>query len=156
MQHKIAPPLKRLVAFGVDLVFIIPLITLGILISNNLLNLPVTPNFFIYGFEIGMDRWAIEHFWEVVLLYSLIKLVILFLYYSFFEASVWQATPGKRLLRIRVTDLNSERISYGKSAVRFLCKIISTQLLIGYIMIFFTKKRQGLHDLLAKTIVQES
>lgn len=156
MQHNIAPPFKRLLAFLVDLVFIIPLITLVILTTNNLWDLPVTPNFSIYGFEIGMDDWAKEHFWEIVLLYSVVKLVLLFFYFVLFEASVWQATPGKRVLRIKVTDVDSERISFSRSAIRFLSKIISSQLLLGYIMIFFTKRRQGLHDLLAKTIVQES
>lgn len=155
MQHKFARPYKRILAFVVDLFFIIPVITVVILTTNRLLSLPVTPDFSIYGFEISMDEWAEEHFWEIVVLYSVVKLIVLFLYFALFEASVWQATPGKHLLRLKVTSLDSEKISFGNSSVRFLSKIISTQLLIGYIMIFFTKKNQGLHDLLAKTIVQE-
>lgn len=66
MEHKIAPPFKRLLAFLVDFIFIIPLIMLVILTTNSLLNLPVAPNFSIYGFEIDMDEegcltlsWAI-------------------------------------------------------------------------------------------------
>jgi uncharacterized RDD family membrane protein YckC len=156
MLYKIAPPVKRLLAFAIDLLFIIPLITIGILATNSILSLPVTPDFSIYGFEITMDEWALQHFWHVVLLYSVIKLVILFFYYTLFEASKWQATPGKRLSKIRVTGLDSERISFGKSSIRFFSKILSTQFLIGYIMIFLTKHKQGLHDLIAKTIVQET
>jgi uncharacterized RDD family membrane protein YckC len=155
MRYEIASPIKRLLAFVLDLLFIIPLITIAILTTNNILSLPVTPNFSMYGFEINMDEWAQQHFWDVVLLYSGIKLIILFFYYTLFEASAWQATPGKRLLKLRVTDVNSERISTGKSALRFFSKILSTQLLIGYIMILFTERKQGLHDLIAKTIVQE-
>jgi uncharacterized RDD family membrane protein YckC len=156
MQYKIAAPIKRLFAFVVDLLLIIPLITICILTTNSILSLPVTPNFSIYGFEITMDGWAQQHFWEVVLLYSGIKLTVLFLYFTLFEASAWQATPGKRLSKIWVTGLKSERISIRKSAIRFLSKILSTQLLIGYIMIFLTRNKQGLHDLIAKTIVQET
>ena len=100
MQYQIAPPIRRLSAFLIDLLFIIPLITIAILSTNSLLNLPVTPDYSIYGFEIDMDIWAHEHFWQVVFLYSAIKLLILFLYYSIFEASPLQGTPGKRLLRI--------------------------------------------------------
>jgi uncharacterized RDD family membrane protein YckC len=155
MPCKIATPIKRVLAFVVDMFFIIPLITICILTTNSILNLPVTPNFSIYGFEIIMDEWAQQHFWQVVLIYSGIKLSILFFYFTLFEASAWQATPGKRLLKIKVTNLISERISLGKSAIRFFSKILSTQLLIGYLMIFFTKRKQGLHDLIAKTIVQE-
>jgi uncharacterized RDD family membrane protein YckC len=156
MQYKIASPIKRLLAFIVDLLFIIPLITSGILTTNSILSLPVKPDFSIYGFEISMDEWAQQHFWEVVLLYSVIKMIILFFYFTLFEASAWQATPGKRLLKIKVTSLASVRISLGKSALRFLSKILSAQLLIGYIMILFTKRKQGLHDLISKTIVQEA
>lgn len=155
MEYKIAPPIKRLLACGIDLLFLIPLITICILTTNSIFNLPVTPNFSIYGFEIIMDQWAQQHFWEVVLLYSIVKLIILFLYFTLFEASSLQATPGKRFLKMKVTDFKSKRISYGKCALRFLSKIFSSQLMIGYIMIFFTKRNQGLHDLIAKTIVQE-
>jgi uncharacterized RDD family membrane protein YckC len=111
MQYKIASPIKRLFAFVVDLLLIIPLITICILTTNSILNLPATPNFSIYEFEITMDMWAQQHFWEVVLLFSGIKLTVLFLYFTLFEASTWQATPGKkRLLKIKVTGLDSECI----------------------------------------------
>jgi uncharacterized RDD family membrane protein YckC len=156
MQYKIAPPIKRLFAFMIDILLIIPLITICILIMTRILSLPVTPNFSIYGFEIKMDEWARQHFWHVVIFYSLVKLIILFFYYTLFEASTWQGTPGKHLLKIKVTDLETKRISLKKSAARFFSKILSAQLLIGYIMIFFTEHKQGLHDLIAKTLVQET
>ncbi len=158
MQYKIkvAPPSKRLFAAIIDILLIIPLITIAILATNFALSLPVTPNFSIYGFEIEMDVWAQQHFWQIVLLYSLVKLTVLPLYFILSEASNWQGTPGKRLLKIKVTDITGQRITIKRSAIRFFSKIISTQLLIGYIMILFTKQRQGLHDFIAKTLVQKN
>jgi hypothetical protein len=75
----------------IDILLIIPLITICILIMNRILSLPVTPNFSIYGFEIKMNEWARQHFWQVVILYSLVKLIILFFYYTLFEASTGKA-----------------------------------------------------------------
>lgn len=156
MQFNIAAPYKRFLAFTGDLVLIIPLITAAILIANRLLNLPVTPEYSIKGFEIKMDAWAREHFWQVVGLYSLVKLVCIAFYFILFEASRWQGTPGKRWLHLKVTDEKGAPISVKKAAVRFFAKVLSAQLLIGYLMILFTAKKQGLHDIIAKTIVQES
>ena len=43
-------------------------------------------------------------------------------YYTMFEASVWQATPGKRVLRLYVTDLNGQRLTFARAAVRNLAR----------------------------------
>lgn len=75
-------------------------------------------------------------------------------YFAGFEASSWQATPGKRLLGLEVTDLEGERISLVRATVRYFSKILSEVILaIGYLMIAFTERKQGLHDLLANSLV---
>lgn len=74
-------------------------------------------------------------------------------YYTMFEASRWQATPGKRILRLYVTDLNGQRITYGRALIRNLARQISGFLFIGYIIAGFTEKKQALHDLLAGCLV---
>jgi uncharacterized RDD family membrane protein YckC len=155
MQYRIASLSKRMLAAVIDILLIIPIITAGVYVTNYVLKLPVTPELSLLGFEVRMDSWAEEHFWELVAFYSAIKLLITFFYFTFFEASEWQGTPGKRLLNIKVTDMNSERISLKKGAARFFGRILSAQLLIGYIMIFFNRHKQGLHDFIASTLVQE-
>jgi len=83
-----------------------------------------------------------------------VNLVLSWLYFASFESSSMQATPGKRLLGMKVTDLDGDPISFGMATGRFLGKIISTLiLLIGYLMAAFTAKRQALHDLIAGTVV---
>jgi uncharacterized RDD family membrane protein YckC len=94
-----------------------------------------------------------EHLVEIILLYSFLKLVILVPYFTILESSSWQATIGKRIFKIKVVDLNGKRISFIKAIIRFFCKILSGQVLvIGFLMVAFTEKRQALHDLLAKTV----
>ncbi len=49
---------------------------------------------------------------SLALLYFLVSLITPWLYYSIFESGKWQATPGKRLLGLYVTDMNQQRISF--------------------------------------------
>ncbi len=85
---------------------------------------------------------------------ALLRLVIHWLYYSLLESSAWQATLGKKALGLEVTDLDGNRISFGRATGRFFAKIISSLILfIGYIMAGFTEKKQALHDILAGTLV---
>lgn len=76
------------------------------------------------------------------------------LYYSIFESSSRQATPGKLVFGIAVTDTEGNRISFGRATGRYLAKNLSAiSLLIGYLMAGFTKRKQALHDLIAGTLV---
>ena len=75
------------------------------------------------------------------------------LYYTLFEASPWQATPGKRILKIYVTDLGGRRISFGRALLRNLARQLSGIFLVGYVMAGFTEKKQALHDILASCLV---
>lgn len=91
---------------------------------------------------------------QASLSYSLFMLAAQWAYYSLMESSERQATLGKIVLGLRVTDLQGNRISFGKATARFFGKVLSGLLLfIGYIMVAFTDKKQGLHDKLVSTLV---
>ena len=76
------------------------------------------------------------------------------LYFALQESSAAQATLGKRLLGLRVTDLNGQRISMGRATGRFFGKIISGLILcVGFMMAGFTERKQALHDIMAGTLV---
>lgn len=76
------------------------------------------------------------------------------IYASIAEASIKQATIGKRMMDIKVTDLNGSRLTLGNSIGRNLGKLISNATLgIGYLFCFLNKKQQCLHDLMAETLV---
>ena len=79
---------------------------------------------------------------------------IAFLYFVVLESSEQQATWGKRLIGLRVTDLDGGRISFGRATARFFAKFVSyLTLFIGFLMQPFTKRKQALHDILAGTLV---
>ena len=85
---------------------------------------------------------------------TLLGIIIGWLYYALFESSAKQATLGKQAVGIVVTDLNGNRIGFGRASGRFFAKYISALILfIGYIMAAFTEKKQALHDIIAGTLV---
>jgi uncharacterized RDD family membrane protein YckC len=70
------------------------------------------------------------------------------------ESSPMQATLGKKICGLRVTDLNGERLSFGRATGRFFARIVSgIPCMIGYLFPFFTEKKQALHDMIAGTLV---
>jgi uncharacterized RDD family membrane protein YckC len=76
------------------------------------------------------------------------------LYFPVLECSSLQATPGKLALGIKVTDMQGNRIGFGRALGRNLAKIISAIILyIGFIMAGFTQKKQALHDMIAGCLV---
>jgi len=83
-----------------------------------------------------------------------IRIVINWLYYALLQSSAWQATLGKKALGLEVTDLQGRRISFGRATGRFFAKFLSLMIVfIGFLMIGFTERKQGLHDILAGTLV---
>jgi uncharacterized RDD family membrane protein YckC len=74
------------------------------------------------------------------------------LYFIAMESYI-QGTLGKIAVGIRVGKLDGRRISFVNSTGRYLARSLSGILGIGYFMIFFNKKKQSLHDKLAKTFV---
>lgn len=80
--------------------------------------------------------------------------VITLLYFSLMESSVRQATVGKGLLGLIVTDMNGERIGFGRAFLRNFARYINFFLFgLGYLTLFFTKRRQCIHDLIGRTCV---
>ena len=88
------------------------------------------------------------------MLLNVVSIVVGWLYFAFLDSSSWQGTVGKKLLAIRVTDLYGNRISFGRATGRYFAKILSAMICaVGFFMIAFTEKKQGLHDMLAGTLV---
>jgi uncharacterized RDD family membrane protein YckC len=90
-----------------------------------------------------------------VFLLATASLVLTWLYHALMESSEWQATLGKKVLGLVVTDMAGQRVSFARSTGRHFGKIITNMvpLFIGYIMAGFTEKKQALHDMLAGCLV---
>jgi uncharacterized RDD family membrane protein YckC len=77
-----------------------------------------------------------------------------FVYFTVMESSATQATLGKMALGIKVTDLGGNRISYLHAVGRHFARILSEITIgVGYLMVAFTERKQGLHDKVASTLV---
>lgn len=83
----------------------------------------------------------------------ILTLVITWLYFAKME-ELTGATFGKRWMGIQVVNEDGQRQTFWQASLRFLIRnFISGILCVGYIIAFFTEKRQALHDLVAKTYV---
>lgn len=119
------------------------------LIDGIILAIVTAPLGFLFG-ESPLDPAASAAFG----ISDFLNLVIGLAYFVGFEGSSKQATPGKMAFGLIVTDESGGRISYPRALGRYAAKILSTLILfIGFIMVAFTEKKQGLHDLLASTLV---
>ena len=78
--------------------------------------------------------------------------------YAVFMITTYQATLGKMAVGLRVLRANGERVGLGRALLREVVgKFISSIILgIGYLMVAWTGKKQGLHDKIADTVVVEN
>lgn len=137
---------RRFAAFLIDyfliniVVFIISIIIGTIVYSSSLGSYPRT------------DFSAADTIFNLSVI--LVNLGISWLYHVLMESSSGQATLGKMALGIIVTDSQGRRISFGRATGRYFAKFISWLILgVGHLMIAFTGKKQGLHDIMAGTLV---
>jgi uncharacterized RDD family membrane protein YckC len=84
----------------------------------------------------------------------MLLVVVPWLYFAGFESSRSQATPGKVLMHLVVTDMEGTKPTFARTTLRFFGKFLSAIIIfIGFLMIGFTKKHQGLHDKIAGCLV---
>lgn len=76
------------------------------------------------------------------------------LYFAWFESSSLQATPGKLVLGLIVTDLYGERLSFRRALGRNSAKCFSyLTCYMGFILAAFTERKQALHDMMSLAMV---
>lgn len=108
----------------------------------------------IFGDE-EVAREMIPAMFAASLLVWCIRVIVSWLYGAGFESSRFQATPGKLMVGVKVTDLEGRRITFARATGRQLGKWVSGLILcIGYLLVAFSDRKQGLHDLLAGTLVR--
>jgi len=108
----------------------------------------------------GADNPA-EVFAALAPLFGTILIAVIFmfagvwLYFAYQESSPLQATIGKRVMSLRVTDRNGNRLSFAHATGRYFAKIVTNlvPLFIGWILAGVTEKKLALHDFIAGTLV---
>jgi uncharacterized RDD family membrane protein YckC len=111
----------------------------------------------------GIELVVVAAFFFVGMIFSggsyfavfVIAMTAMWLYFAGCESSPLQSTLSGRLLGLRVTDLQGEPVSFNRATVRHFAMYLSavTPFAVGYLMAFWTKRRQTLHDYLSSTLV---
>ncbi len=105
-----------------------------------------------WQFRYQVTRHQEGHVFDIA--YAAACITLPWLYFTLLEASRLQGTPGKLILRIAVTDLDLSRVSFARANVRYWAKLLSVlSLLTGFFICAVTRRRQALHDMLARCLV---
>jgi uncharacterized RDD family membrane protein YckC len=101
------------------------------------------------------DPAVVGGFIVLIFVFAILAVVMQWLYHAYLESGDKQATWGKQALGLYVTDLQGNRITFGRASGRFFAKIVTglIPLGIGYIMAGFTERKQALHDMIASCLV---
>jgi uncharacterized RDD family membrane protein YckC len=125
------------------------------------------PLFFLTGFGVALHGINPERPPDPAMVAALVSsvgtlvvvsILLSWLYSAYFESSEWQGTIGKKVINLIVTDLEGNRVSFGRATGRFFAKMVSGLIPfgIGYIMAGFTERKQALHDMIASCLVLRS
>ncbi len=140
----------RFLAYWVDLLIFFPL---GIIIQSMLGNDP----FAVFQAQTIADMQKLQHS-SNQLLGTLIAFAFGLAYYLIFWVNYDGATPGKKLLGIKIVRDNGEKLTYPTAFIRYIGFILSGLTLVflfglGYLWVIWDKKKQALHDKFAGTVV---
>jgi uncharacterized RDD family membrane protein YckC len=84
---------------------------------------------------------------------SIASAVIFYLYFVLMT-KYFNQTLGKMVFGIKVIDLKNDKLSWGTILFReWIGRFISATVVVGYIIVAFLPKKQGLHDLFTDTTV---
>jgi uncharacterized RDD family membrane protein YckC len=148
---------RRFVAFIVDFIIIIlfDLVAMAVLgLTRGIQN-----SYFYFVQHIAVDTLTPEGtmaalLGSIIAAYGMVLIVIPWLYFAGFESSRSQATPGKLLMHIVVTDMTGNKPTFARVTLRHFAKFVSALIVfIGFLMIGLTQRRQGLHDRIAGCLV---
>lgn len=85
---------------------------------------------------------------------SVINIVLMLLYFSYFESTSGQ-TLGKKVMGIKVAKDGGDKVTFGDALIRTILRIIDGlgAYLLGLIVILVSEKKQRIGDMAANTIV---
>ncbi len=125
--------------------------TLCIMIIWNLIFITC---FFLARGNIGSITAVLQALKPYVKGLELLYFILGWLCQALLESSAWQATPGKKICGLRVTDLSGCKLTFKRASIRCWAQLISgVPCWVGYFMVVFTEKKQALHDIIAGTLV---
>ncbi|EKE21606.1 MAG: hypothetical protein ACD_7C00171G0004 [uncultured bacterium] len=83
-----------------------------------------------------------------------IVVIPFFWIYYIFMTYKFEATIGKMIIGIKVTNSDFSKMSFKRVILReTIGKLISQYTIVGYFLAIFTEKNRALHDMIAKSVV---
>ena len=102
----------------------------------------------------GVDDLALPEGLSEGLIENILGIMLGWVYFASMESSSIQGTLGKMALDIKVTDIEGNKIGFGKATGRYFGKGISAIIMFyGFLMVLITPKKQGLHDMMVGSLV---
>lgn len=135
---RVAPIYKRVIAFIVDIIYISFLIMVEyytIIYITNMIKIPESIRLYAQY------------------LYKLIAAIIIIFYFPYNESKKGK-TKGKELLKIKITNMKEENISFLCAIFRYFSIIIDI-ITLGFLLPLSNNKKQTLKDIITKTIIIE-
>lgn len=120
------------------------------IIDTIVILLVVTPLIFlVYGGDVLAQGNMSNGFWDTMISYVLPAIATIALWVTF------GGTPGKRLLGLRIVNQSTlQNLTWATALLRYLGYFVSMfTLFIGFFWVAFDKKKKGLHDHMASSIV---
>lgn len=103
--------------------------------------------------RIGILSYRSALFWILFVFLCLVP----FIFYSlFFEYFMGGQTPGKRVMKIKVTSHDSDELTFGKCLLRWLFRFVDFSIgsgAVALIAVAVSEKKQRVGDMVAGTIV---
>jgi len=85
---------------------------------------------------------------------TLITFLVWWIYFAVLDSSHNQATVGKNVLGLKVVDYSGNRIGFWRASLRYVGMYVSIVLLpITLLVVAFSSKKQGLHDMVANCLI---
>lgn len=133
----------RVVALFIDTVITVALYVVVFIVIVQCVTLVILTAGFV------LPDWSVSWLARAVVI---LDLAVIWLYFALMWSSRWQATGGKLAVGIVVTDLQGNRIGFGRASGRYFASLLSGLLLgTGRLMMLSSDSRQTLHDRMAGT-----
>lgn len=133
---KVSSVSKRVIAFVIDIIYITVLIAIEYYIITYISNM------------INFSQKLINY---KEMLYKMVAIIIIVLYFPYNESKRGK-TKGKELLKIRVTNLEEEKISFILALFRYILILLDI-ITLGFFLPLANTKKQTLKDIITKTII---
>lgn len=133
---KVSSVSKRIIAFIIDIAYITVLIAI---------------EYYIITYISNMINLSQEFINYKEMLYKIVAIIIIVLYFPYNESKRGK-TKGKELLKIRVTNLKEEKISFPLAMLRYILIILDV-ITLGFLLPLANTKNQTLKDIITKTII---